>query len=42
MVDSLTFINFQENYETAEIHFYSYYVTPLKKTMYNHCVNLDS
>ena len=24
MVDSLTFINFQGNYQTAEIHFYSY------------------
>ena len=25
-VDSLTFISFQENYQTAEIYFYSYHV----------------
>ena len=33
-VDSLTFINFQENYQTAEIYFCSYHVTPLSKTVY--------
>ena len=42
MVDSLTFINFQENYQTAEIYFFPYYVTPLNKTIYSYCVNLDS
>ena len=39
MVDSLTFINFQENYQTTEIYFYSYHVTPLNKTISNYCVN---
>ena len=38
MVDSLTFINFQENYQTTEIYFYSYHVTPLNKTISNYCV----
>ena len=28
-VDSLTFIYFQENYQTAEFCFYSYHVIPL-------------
>ena len=32
-VDSLTFISFQENYQTAEIYFYSYHVIPLYKTI---------
>ena len=32
-VDSLTFISFQENYQTAEIYFYSYHVIPLNKTI---------
>ena len=36
MVDSLTFINFQENYQTAEIYFYSYHVTQLNKTVSNY------
>ena len=36
-VDSLTFISFQENYRTAEIYFYSYYVIPLNKTMLLFC-----
>ena len=35
MVGSLTFINFQENYQTAEIYFYSEHVTPLSKTISN-------
>ena len=39
MADSLTFINFQENYQTAEIYFYSYHVIPLNKTISNYCVN---
>ena len=39
MVDSLTFINFQENYQTTEIYFYSYHVTLLNKTISNYCVN---
>ena len=34
-VDSLTFISFQENYQTAEIYFYSYHVIPLNKTISN-------
>ena len=34
-VDTLTFINFQENYQTAEIYFCSYHVTPLNKTVSN-------
>ena len=38
-VDSLTFINFQENYQTAEIYFYLYHVTPLDITVSNNCVN---
>ena len=38
-VDSLTFINFQENYQTAEIYFCSYHVTPLSKRVSNYCVN---
>ena len=38
-VDSLTFINFQENYQTAEIYFYLYHVTPLNTTVSNYCVN---
>ena len=38
-VDSLTFINFQENYQTAEIYFHSSHVTPLNKTVSNYCVN---
>ena len=38
-VDSLTFINFQENYQTAEIYFCSYHVTPLNKAVPNYCVN---
>ena len=38
-VDSLTFINFQENYQTAEIYFYSYHVIPLNKTICNYFVN---
>ena len=38
-VDSLTFINFQENYQTAEIYFYLYDVTPLNRTVSNYCVN---
>ena len=38
-VDSPTFINFQENYQTAEIYFYSYHVIPLNKTPSNHCFN---
>ena len=33
-VDSLTFISFQENYQIAEIYFYSY-VIPLNKTISN-------
>ena len=36
---SLTFINFQENYQTAEISFYSYHVIPLYKTICNYFVN---
>ena len=36
MVDSQTFINFQENCQTAEIYFYSYHVTPLNKTVSNY------
>ena len=38
-VDSLTFINFQENYRTAEIYVYLYHVTPLNKTVSKYCVN---
>ena len=38
-VDSLTFIKFQENCQTAEIYFCSYHVTPLNKTVSNYCVN---
>ena len=38
-VDSLTFIDFQENYQTAEIYFYLYHVTPLNITVSNYCVN---
>ena len=38
-VDSPTFINFQENYQTAEIYFYLYHVTPLNTTVSNYCVN---
>ena len=34
-VDSLTFISFQENYQIAEIYFYSYHVIPLNKTISN-------
>ena len=34
-VDSITFISFQENYQTAEIYFYSYHVIPLNKTISN-------
>ena len=34
-VDSLTFISYQENYQTAEIYFYSYHVIPLYKTISN-------
>ena len=30
-VDILTFVNFQENYQTAEIYFYSHHVIPLNK-----------
>ena len=37
--DSLTFINFEENYQTAEIYFYLYHVTPLNITVSNYCVN---
>ena len=33
---SLTFINFQENYQTAEISFHSYRVIPLYKTICNY------
>ena len=37
---SLTFINLQENYQTAEIYFYSYHVyIPLNKTIWNYFVN---
>ena len=32
-VDGLTFISLQQNYQTAEIYFYSYHVTPLSKTI---------
>ena len=35
--DSLTFINFQENYQTAEIYFCSHHVTPLSKAVSNYC-----
>ena len=38
-VDSLTFITFQENYQTALIYFYLYHVTPLNTTVSNYCVN---
>ena len=38
-VESLTFINFQKNYQTAEIYFYLYHVTPLNITVSNYCVN---
>ena len=38
MVDSLKLINFQENYQTAEIYFYSY-VTPLNMTISNYYVS---
>ena len=38
-VDSFTFINFQENYQTAEIYFYLYHVTPLNTTVSYYCVN---
>ena len=37
-VDSLTFINFQENYQTAELYFCSYHFTPLNKAVSNYCV----
>ena len=36
---SLTFINFQENYQIVEIYFYSYQVIPLYKTISNYFVN---
>ena len=35
----LTFTYFQENYQTAEIYFYSYHVIPLNKTIANYFVN---
>ena len=38
-VDSLTIINFQENYQTAEIYFCSYHVAPLNKAVPIYCVN---
>ena len=38
-VDSLTFITFQENYQTALIYFYLDHVTPLNKAVPNYCVN---
>ena len=39
-VDSLlTFISFPENYQTAEIYFYSCHVIPLNKTVSNYFVN---
>ena len=34
-VDSLTFISFQENYQTGEIYVYSYHVFPLNKAISN-------
>ena len=34
-------INFQENYQTAEIFFCSYHVTPRNKTVSNYCVNYN-
>ena len=37
--NSLTFISFEENYQTAEIYFYSYHVIPLNKTISNYFVN---
>ena len=33
----ITFINLQENYQTAEIYIYLYNVTPLNKTVSNSC-----
>ena len=33
--ESLTFIYFQQNYQTADIYFYSYHVIPLNKTVSN-------
>ena len=36
---SLTFINFQENYQTAEIYFHSYHVIPFYQTICYHFVN---
>ena len=38
-VDSLTFIYFPENYQTAEIYFYSYHVIPLNNTISSYFVN---
>ena len=38
-VDSLTFIYFLENYQTAEIYFYSYHVIPFNETIPNNFVN---
>ena len=32
-VDSLTFISFQENYQTAKIYFYLCHVIPVNKTI---------
>ena len=34
--DSLTFISFQDNFQTAAIYFYSYHVIPLNKTISNY------
>ena len=36
--DSLTFIYFQENYQTAKIYFYLYHVIPLDETISNYFV----
>ena len=36
---SLTFINFQENYQTVEIYFHSYHVIPFYQTICYHFVN---
>ena len=33
--ESLTFIYFQQNYQTADIYFYSYHVISLNKTISN-------
>ena len=39
-VNGLTFIYFPENYQTAEIYFYSYHViSPPNKTISNYFVN---